>query len=106
MKTVYVVAGEFGEYSDYHMWFVCAADTKAEAERIAVALNEWVGQHCQNEHWRDFCFHRNPPNPFDSQFNTDPTRHFGAKYSATELAVATLEDLPIELPVPAGLEAK
>lgn len=76
-RTLYLVVGSTGEYSDRVEWFVAAYADQAKAETHAL-LAKAFGATCRREHGRyDYA------NPYDKQFQLD--------YTGTDYYVADIE---------------
>jgi len=105
VKTIYVVQGSTGEYSDRTEWLVCAYGDEESAKahvvragRRANEIEEWRCPKC-DERWQyhdtdwSGCKEKRPHNEHDERFRIDytGTRYFYERVELRESSVEKIE---------------
>ena len=81
MKSVFLVVGKCGEYSDWRTWYVAAYPTKEAAEQHAALVNCYTEEKCKGVDWEEREAAAKD-NPYDSNCQSDYT---GTTYSVEEV---------------------
>ena len=79
MKTIYVVEGSTGEYSDRSEWPVRAFTSEEKAKKFVEALAAWCDKNgCGENRGDSYWEARDKGHPLDPSFNSDYT---GTRYT-------------------------